>query len=83
MSDRHTDSHESWSVIDTIAKGADKWFEQKRRVIETPENIGRYVAIDSDTGEFVIGADEDEAERNFIATYGSERKAVLIHIGRY
>ena len=83
MSDHQTEAREAWDRVDAVAKRAERWFDQKRCVIETPETIGRYVAMDSDTGEFEIGADEDEAERLFIAKHGKERNAVLIHIGRY
>ena len=83
MSDPHINRPETCDKADAIAKGAEKWFDQKRQVLEKPENIGRFVAIDSDTGEFVIGVDEDEAERLFIAMHGAERNAVLIRIGRY
>ena len=34
------------------------------------------MVIDSDTGEFEIGDTEDDAERRFIARYGSDRSCV-------
>ena len=83
MSANDTHTAETWDRIDAAGNKAEHWFNRKRGEIERPENFGRYVAIDSDTGEFEIGADELEAERRFIAKYGVERNAVLIHIGRY
>jgi hypothetical protein len=54
-----------------------------RAALDTEENRDRYVVIDSDTGELELGDDEDDAERRFIAKYGSARKAALFHIGYF
>jgi hypothetical protein len=68
---------------DEIGRRAAKWYEKKRHELEVQKNLGCYVVIDSDSGDAIIGNDEDEAERRFIEVYGSARKAVLFHIGRF
>ncbi len=69
--------------VDEIGRRAMEWYDKLRAEIDTEENFGKYACVDSETGEYVIGSDEFEAERNFIARYSSDRKAVLFRIGRF
>jgi hypothetical protein len=77
------DTPEAWDADEQIGKRAADWYDAKRAEFDTVENRDRYVIIDSDTGEHEIGDTEDDAERRFIARYGSDSRAVLFHIGHF
>jgi hypothetical protein len=77
------DTPEAWDADEQIGKRAAEWYDKKRAELDTAENRDHYVVIDSDTGEYAIGDTEEEAERLFIARYGSDRRAVLFHIGHF
>jgi hypothetical protein len=74
---------EAWDADEQIGKRAAEWYDKKRAELDTIENRDRYVLIDSDTGAHEVGDTEDDAERRFIARYGSDRRAVLFHIGHF
>ena len=83
MSNLYGDAPEAWHENEQIGRRASEWYNKKRTELDTPENRDRYVVIDSDTGEHEIGDTEDDAERRFVARYGSNRRAVLFHIGHF
>jgi hypothetical protein len=77
------DAPEAGDEDEQIGERASEWYDKIRGELDTVENCNRYVVIDSDTGEHEIGDTEDDAERRFVARYGSDRRAVLFHIGHF
>jgi hypothetical protein len=62
--------------VDTFAEGYE-WYDKKRGALDTLENRDRSVVVDRDTGEHEIGDTDDDAERRFVAKYGSDRRAAM------
>lgn len=82
MTSSSSDKPPAWKPedIEQMGERAASWYQKLRSEI-VPENFGRYVAIDSNSGDYAIGDDENEAEHYFIKKHGSNRQAVLFHIG--
>jgi hypothetical protein len=49
--------HPRFSGDEIVQKGEELYASQIRAVVETPENIGKIVSIDIETGEFAVDAD--------------------------
>lgn len=72
-----------WQIINHVGERAAEQFEKLREKIDTEENFGLYVAVDSETGKHRIGKTEQEAEDLFISEFGRSRQVVLFHIGYF
>ena len=64
-----------------LGERAARWYDRLRPELEKPENLGRFVFVDSETGDFMVGDNEDDAEHRFVTVFGTTRPAVLFHIG--
>jgi hypothetical protein len=49
--------HPLYSGAEITRRGKDLYENRIRSLVETPENIGRIVSIDIDTGAYVVGDD--------------------------
>jgi hypothetical protein len=49
-----------WTTEEVVAAGSKIYEQSIRRVVETPENIGKMLTLDVETGEYKIGINSIE-----------------------